>query len=117
MPLNESKIKIDNFLANNGSWVVEGCYSDLLSMVIKEAQEVVFLNLPISECISNAKKRPWEPHKYPSKKAQDQNLEMLIDWIAQYELRTDSFSKKSHCALYDGFQGKKTMYTSNTRYK
>ena len=65
------------------------------------------MNLPIELCIENAKNRPWEPHKYDSKAAQDANLAMLIDWIAQYNQRTDTFSKSAHQKLYDEFSGNK----------
>ena len=64
-------------------------------------------------CIENAKNRPWVSHKYQSKAAQDANLTMLIDWIAQYENRTDTFSKAAHQELFDGFTGKKAQYINN----
>lgn len=109
---NES-IKI--FLNQNNSWVIEGCYSDLLELVTPVADEVIFLDLPISTCIENAKYRPWEPHKYESKESQDANLEMLIAWISDYNSRTDTFSKKAHERLFDEFVGKKTRYNSNPK--
>lgn len=115
MSIEDSKQKIDSFINNNENWVIEGCYTDLLELVVNFASKVVFLNLPVSLCVANAKNRPWEPHKYESKEAQDANLDMLIDWIAQYEVRFDTFSKSSHQKLYDSFQGDKTMYTSNER--
>ncbi|MEM0911189.1 MAG: shikimate kinase [Pseudomonadota bacterium] len=111
--LADSQIEINRFLSKNDSWVIEGCYSDLLSLVVNKAEEVIFLNLPVATCIKNARLRPWEPHKYPSKEAQDANLDMLIDWISQYEMRTDTFSQQSHLSLFDNFEGKKKMYTSN----
>lgn len=113
VPLEESKREIDIFLDSNESWVVEGCYTDLLELVAGQANEMIFLNLPIKACIENAKKRPWEPHKYDSKEAQDANLVMLIDWIAQYATRDDSFSQRAHQALFDRFNGDKTMWTMN----
>jgi len=114
MPISESKVLIEHFLTEHTSWVVEGCYSDLLVEVLPHADELIFLNLPISLCVENAKARPWEPHKYESKQAQDANLRMLIEWIKAYENRTDTFSQQSHQALYDSFEGVKTMYTSNS---
>ena len=72
-----------------------------------------FLDLPIETCIKNAIQRPWEPHKYSSKQAQDENLGMLIHWIKNYETRTDTFSKKSHQALYNSFVGKKIIIENN----
>lgn len=115
MPISESKIAIQGFLNANDSWVVEGCYSDLLEFFTPHAEEVIFLNLPISTCIANAKNRPWEPHKYENKEAQDANLNMLVDWISQYESRFDTFSKVAHEKLFEQFEGNKKMYTSNKR--
>lgn len=113
MPLEESNQLLQLFLNNHSHWVIEGCYSDLLSLVLPQANEVIFLNLPIDSCIANAKKRPWEPHKYSSQAAQDANLPMLIDWISQYSSRNDTFSEQAHQALYDEFTGKKTCLTIN----
>jgi len=114
-PIDESRNEIDKFLADNKSWVIEGCYSDLLEIVLPASSEIIFLNLPVEICISNAKNRPWEPHKYASKEAQDKNLDMLINWIAEYSDRADTFSKSSHETLYNCYEGKKTMYTKNDR--
>lgn len=112
-PLAESMVAINAFLDANEGWVIEGCYADLLERVTAKATEMIFLNLPIENCIENAKNRPWEPHKYESKTAQDENLAMLIDWISQYDSRTDTFSKTAHAKLFDAFKGKKIMYRTN----
>ena len=115
MPLDDSARQINDFIDRHDSWVVEGCYTDLLEIALPEANELIFMNLPVSACILNAKNRPWEPHKYESKEAQDANLEMLTDWIAQYETREDTFSKKSHAVMYESFKGMKTQYIDNER--
>lgn len=104
---------INNFITTHQHWVIEGCYSDLLALATLQADEAIFLNLPVSACVANAKNRPWEPHKYESKKAQDANLGMLIAWIEQYTTRQDTFSKVAHEKLFENFQGKKTMLVSN----
>lgn len=114
-PLAESKREIEFFTSVNEGWVIEGCYADLLEIVLPDSSEIIFLNLPAEACVANAKNRPWEPHKYESKEAQDANLEMLIAWIAQYPERSDTFSRSAHEALFNGYKGKKIMYTSNER--
>lgn len=111
--ISESSIIINDFLSSNKSWVVEGCYSDLLELVMPSADEVIYLNLPISSCMENAKRRPWEPDKYDSKETQDANLDMLLNWISQYDSRHDIFSKTAHEKLFNQFQGSKKMFTSN----
>ena len=108
--------EIDNFIAQHNAWVIEGCYSDLLSHTIDKCSELLFLNLPIELCIAKAKNRPWERHKYKTKTEQDNNLAMLLDWIAQYEQRIDTFSKTTHEKLYDEFTGEKTQFTKNQEY-
>ncbi len=114
-PLETSRAAIERFTRDHQAWVIEGCYADLLAYAAAEANEVLFLNLPISLCQENAKQREWEPHKYPDKAAQDANLDMLLAWIADYENREDETSKTAHLDLYESFAGEKTMYTSNSR--
>ncbi len=114
-PLAESCATIGQFMEDNEAWVIEGCYSDSLEYVATEATELIFLNPPIEQCIDNARNREWEPHKYASKAAQDENLEMLLAWLRDYESRDDVFSLSAHLQLYNSFKGRKVMYTSNNR--
>ncbi|MGB0836222.1 MAG: AAA family ATPase [Psychrobium sp.] len=112
-PIEESKSLLDDFTSRNDNWVIEGCYADLLELLTPVASKMIFMNLPVEACIANAKARPWEPHKYESKAAQDANLEMLIDWIAQYTERDDTFSQRAHQQLFDSFQGAKKIILEN----
>lgn len=114
-PLNESAAIISGFVRSCNEWVIEGCYTDLLEKALPYASEIIFMNLPVTACIANAKRRPWEPHKYESKQAQDANLDMLIEWIAHYDTRNDTFSASAHLALYESFSGKKVQYIDNAR--
>ena len=87
--------------------------SPLLEIAAADANEAIFPNLSIEQCIENARNRPWEPHKYRSKEKQDKNLGLLIAWISQHAERTDVFSLASHMQLYQDFNGKKTMLDRN----
>lgn len=113
MPLADSRRHIERFIEQHPKWVIEGCYADLIELVLPYTSKLVFLNLPIKACIENAKARPWEPHKYPSKAEQDANLPMLIKWIENYDYRTDTFSQRAHQQLFDQFSGSKAMHTTN----
>ncbi|ARN72878.1 shikimate kinase [Oceanicoccus sagamiensis] len=113
VPIEQSSKEIGRFVSAHKAWVIEGCYSDLLALIVSTATEIIFTNLPVELCIENAKNRPWEPHKYPSKAAQDDNLAMLTEWIARYPERDDTFSFAAHKALYDAYSGKKTLYSNN----
>ncbi|MCF6262486.1 MAG: AAA family ATPase [Xanthomonadales bacterium] len=105
--LKDSEKEILEFIKTNKNWVIEGCYTDLLALAEQYSNEIIFMNLSVDECIANAKSRPWEPHKYESKQSQDNNLDMLIEWIAQYDERDDTFSMSAHQRFYDNYHGKK----------
>jgi len=104
---------IDEFVASHQGWVIDGCYTDLLELAIARSTELVFMNLPTELCVANASARPWEPHKYESKSAQDANLPMLLEWITQYSQRNDTFSFASHSRLYESYTRKKSIYIDN----
>ena len=112
-PIDESEEEIKAFISSNYKWVIEGCYTDLLKTVEQQSTEIIYMNLSIETCISNAKARPWEPHKYKTKQAQDDNLAMLIYWIGQYSERNDTFSYAAHKQFYDSYHGHKKMITQN----
>jgi adenylate kinase family enzyme len=106
-PLPESERDLRAFTALRDSWVIEGCYSDLLELALPQCTELVFLNPGVEACIAHCRARPWEPHKYASKAEQDANLGLLLDWVRDYETRHDEFSLRSHRRLYDNFVGLK----------
>jgi adenylate kinase family enzyme len=108
----ESAREICAFMAEHDHWVIEGCYADLFEAPVGRCTRLVFLNPGTEACVANARLRPWEPHKYATKEAQDANLEMLIRWIRDYEARRDEFSLGAHRALFDGFTGEKVELTS-----
>ena len=111
-PLADSAREIDTFTRTNPRWVVEGCYADLLTLVLPPCTLLVFLNPGVEACVQNARTRPWEPHKYATKAAQDANLAMLIGWISVYDSRTDALSLAALRSLYNGFDRDKIELTS-----
>tara|TARA_R100000900_G_scaffold62550_1_gene50129 strand:- start:105189 stop:105734 length:546 start_codon:yes stop_codon:yes gene_type:complete len=112
-PLEDCDATLEQFLAAHTGWVIEGCYADLLARVVPYATQAIFLNLPVAACQDNARRRPWEPHKYPSREAQDANLPMLLAWIADYTQRDDVLSLRAHRALFEAFAGRKREITDN----
>jgi adenylate kinase family enzyme len=105
--VDESAADIHAFMDAHDGWVIEGCYADLLTVAIARCTRLVFLNPGVAACIANARRRPWEPHKYASPEAQDANLDMLIGWIRDYETRQDEFSLAAHRRLFHDFGGDK----------
>jgi adenylate kinase family enzyme len=110
--LADSVAEMAAFLDAHAGWVVEGCYGDLAAAVLPRATQLVLLNPGVEACIANARLRPWEPHKYASREAQDRSLAMLIGWIRDYEVRGDACSLAAHRALFDGFAGDKRELTT-----
>jgi adenylate kinase family enzyme len=113
--LGASVAELERFFAEHPDCVVEGCYADLLAAGLPRCTTLLFLNPGVEACLSNARARPWEPHKYPSKAAQDANLEMLLGWIRDYETRADEFSLRGHRALFESFGGEKRELTDRAR--
>lgn len=113
-PTSTSQKLIQQFMSEHDAWVIEGCYADLIEFTLERATELIFLDLAVEDCIRNARRRPWEPHKYESKESQDANLEMLIGWIADYPQRDDSCSRPAHQDLFERFSGRKTRMTELT---
>ena len=116
-PISGCADQIDRFMTAHEGWVIEGCYADLIEIATVNATELIFLDLCVDDCIANAKRRPWEPHKYSSKESQDAKLDMLVNWITAYPDRTDSCSRPSHVALYERFQGWKKVETRNHAFR
>ncbi|MDO6840048.1 AAA family ATPase [Paraglaciecola chathamensis] len=115
-PVADSMLSINAFTRTQKNWVIEGCYSDLLSELVEQATELIYMDLPLEACVNNARSRPWESHKYASKEAQDANLPMLIDWIRQYAERSDTFSQAAHNTLFEAYKGKKQRIVENVNY-
>jgi adenylate kinase family enzyme len=109
--LARSRAEIDRFTAANHGWVIEGAYADLLSLLLDECSELVFLNPGVEACIANCRARPWEPHKYADQDSQDRNLAFLIGWVREYATRDDEYSLQSHRWLFDRFNGVKREFT------
>jgi adenylate kinase family enzyme len=99
-PLAASARAIDEFTAQHDTWVIEGCYTDLLRLLTAAATELIFMDLAVEVCVENARQRPWEPHNHASKAAQDANLAMLIDWIRAYPpARMNFLTTRIACCL------------------
>jgi adenylate kinase family enzyme len=109
----KSRRELMEFIESSDSWVIEGCYSGLLKEAAGFCTEMIFLNPGVEACVENCRARPWEPHKYPSREAQDANLRMLLEWVREYATREDEFSLREHRKLFDAHAGQKVEYRSN----
>jgi adenylate kinase family enzyme len=90
-------------------WVVEGCYGNLTRVALEPEPLLLFLEPGVEACLANSRNRPWEPHKYATKEEQDERLELLLEWVAEYYVRTDSLSLADHQTLFKSYRGAKLL--------
>lgn len=98
---------VREFCAQHESWVIEGCYGDLVQAVLDGTVELVFLNRSVERCVAQCRARPWEPHKWATKEAQDAHLDRLLEWVRAYATRDDSLSLRTHRRIFDAYTGPK----------
>jgi adenylate kinase family enzyme len=111
--LADSARLLDDFRARNGEWIAEGCYGNLIDLLVPYATELRFLNPGTEACVANCQRRPWEPEKYRSPEEQNSKLDFLLEWVRQYETRSDEYSLARHRSLFDAFSGSKQEYTGS----
>jgi adenylate kinase family enzyme len=103
---------LEQFLAQHESWVIEGCYGELVEAVAPQCTQLVFLNPGLDACLANNARRPWEPHKYASLKQQNAMLGTLRAWVTDYYDRVDQWSYKAHRRIFDAHSGAKVEHTT-----
>jgi adenylate kinase family enzyme len=108
--LNTTVALLEEFVAANPAWVIEGCYGDVIAAATVHCTELRFLNPGIETCVANCLRRPWEPSKFPSQAEQDAMLDALLAWVREYETRGDEYGVARHRAVFEAFQGPKREY-------
>lgn len=98
---------VRSFCRSYPSWVVEGCYPDLIAATLPYRPHLLLLDPGMDQCLSNCRTRPWEPHKYKSRAEQDRKLGALLEWVADYYVRDGDMSLKAHEALFETYRGPK----------
>ncbi|MEO0973436.1 MAG: hypothetical protein AAFX85_10105, partial [Pseudomonadota bacterium] len=89
------------------AWVVEGCYEELAQTLFDFTPTLLWLDPGEAICLEHCRRRPWEPHKYPTPQAQDANLAMLLEWVQHHYTREGALSYAAHRALFDAYDGPK----------
>lgn len=106
---------LSDFLGKNQTWVIEGCYGDLVAAACVHCTELIFLNPGLDTCLEHNRHRPWEPHKYESREAQDSMLANLQAWVAGYYARDDQWSYRAHRQVFDAHSGKKMEHLQRVK--
>lgn len=115
-PPGERVALVRDFCRSHPSWIVEGCYADLIEAALPFGPELIFLDPGIEACQAHCRNRPFEPHKFASKEEQDRHLAFLLEWVEGYYQRDDTMSLVAHRALFERYAGPKRRITeSDTR--
>jgi len=110
-PLEDSIADVMRWLADRESWIIEGCYADIIEPLLPQAEELIFLNPGVDACVAHCRSRPWEPDKFASPEQQADNLQNLLQWVRSYESRADEYGLARHRQLYEAFPGRKREIT------
>ena len=98
---------LDAFCSQHPSWIIEGCYADLIEAALPRRPELILLNPGLDACVSHCKRRPFEPQKYRSKAEQDRGHEFLLKWVEDYYVRNGPMSLEGHLELFRRYNGPK----------
>jgi adenylate kinase family enzyme len=104
--------EVEAFCQRGQQWLVEGCYGRLVEVALRHSPTLLFVEPGVETCLDNCRNRPWEPHKYDSKHAQDARLDVLLAWVQQYDVREGDQSLTGHQALFDRYAGAKRKLLS-----
>lgn len=110
-PFEDVAGDLARFCTGHPRWVIEGCYEALVATVLHLRPHLVWLDPGRDACLAHCRARPWEPAKYRSKAAQDENLETLLAWVAAYDAREGPMSRKAHRATFEAYAGLRTHVT------
>lgn len=102
-----ARADVADFCRRHDGWIVEGCYASLVAVALPLAPRLLLMNPGEAACLANCRARDWEPHKYPSREAQDAQLASLLEWVSAYYTREGDLSLKAHRALFDAYAGPK----------
>jgi adenylate kinase family enzyme len=116
-PLQDSIEDVKRWLEGKESWIIEGCYADIVEPLLGLCDELIFLNPGVDTCVAHCLSRAWEPEKYASRQEQDENLNNLLQWVRAYESRNDEYGMSRHREVYNSFQGKKREFNYPSDYE
>lgn len=105
----DARADVEAYCTSHAQWIIEGCYADLIGTTLRHDPILVFLEPGLAVCVEHCRRRPWEPHKYPSKAEQDEKLAFLLDWVEGYYRRDGEMSLHAHQRLFQAYPGPKHL--------
>jgi adenylate kinase family enzyme len=100
-------------LSTGKSWIMEGVYGELASIVIDRATHFIFLDKSWAECLSGLMKRGPQITESADKVDAEVKFKGLIDWAEKYWERQGSCSYLTHKTLFEQAGCKKILIQRN----
>lgn len=92
--------------AEADAWVIEGVYGWLADLAVPRATTLVWLDLPVEDCLTNLN------HRGLRGGGDTQAFLELLDWARAYRERDGLSSWVGHKKIYESFSGLKVRLTS-----
>ena len=92
--------------ASGPAWVIEGVFGWLAQEALPRAMALIWLDLPISQCLDNIRQRGLR------RGGDAASFEALLDWAADYDGRQTSSSHAGHTRMFTAFPGRKLRLLS-----
>ena len=108
-PATERRADLQRFCDEQESWVIEGCYADLIAAAFPWRPELILLDPGREVCLQHCRNRPFEPHKYRTPEEQNRMLDFLLRWVAEYYERDGPMSLRGHRELFEQYEGPKRV--------
>lgn len=96
---------------NEGGWVIEGVYGELISLVVDRADFLVWMDIDWATCRASLEARRLEM-------AEDEQLrtvesfKILLSYAEAYWIRNGPRSQSGHAAIFEAFSGQKLRLRS-----
>ena len=81
------------------AWVIEGVFGGLAAAILPRATALVWLDLPVEDCLGALRQRPPRPGEDAASRA------ALLAWAAEYPARDSPSSRQGHARLFESFAG------------
>jgi hypothetical protein len=93
-------------LAQSEAWIIEGVYGWLAEIAVPRATLLLWLDLPIDECLVNLRGRGLRGG------GDEESFIGLLKWAGEYRTRTNSNSWTGHSRIFEAFSGRKVILSS-----
>lgn len=88
------------------TWVIEGVYGWLGQEVVSQATALIWLDIPVIECIANLQQRGLR------RSGDEASFKALLTWAADYPKRQTSSSLAGHERIFESFPRRKLRLSS-----